>query len=73
MTSTKESIQAQDGIHSDLEAPKDEAQRRARIEIGLRKCHENMMDAIRDLERTLLELEKERTIFERWFGYRTSV
>jgi hypothetical protein len=73
VTSLRESIQAQDGIHSDLEVPKDEAQRKARIERGMQECHESLLDAIRDLDRTLLELEKEQGIFERWFGYRTSV
>jgi hypothetical protein len=31
------------------------------------------MEARRELDRTLVELEKEQGIFERWFGYRTSV
>lgn len=73
MIPPEQSPQVQEDIQFDLEIPKDEAQRRARIELGLRKCQESMMEAIRDLDRTLLELEKEQTIFERWFGYRTSV
>ena len=73
MTSHEGSVQAQADAEFDSAVPRDEAQRKARIEIGLKKCQDSLMEARRELDRTLLELEKEQGIFERWFGYRTSV
>jgi hypothetical protein len=73
VTSHESPVQPKADAEFDSSAPRDEAQRKARIEIGLRKCQDSLMEARRELDRTLVELEKEQGIFERWFGYRTSV
>jgi hypothetical protein len=73
MTSLENSVGGTPEAPAEAALSKDEAQRRALVEEGLRKCHESMMEAKRELERTLIELEKEQGILERWFGYRTSV
>ena len=73
MTSHEGSVQPRTDSEFGAIAQTDEAQRKARIEVGLRKCQDSLLDARRELDRTLLELEKEQSVFERWFGYRTSV
>jgi len=73
VTSHEGSVQPQMESELDSVARRDAAQRKARIEVGLKKCQDSLLDARRDLDRTLLELEKEQGILERWFGYRTSV
>ena len=57
----------------DYEVPKDPIERRARIEEGMRESRQRMLDAIREHDETLRELEKKKGILERLFGYRTSV
>ena len=53
--------------------PTDPVERRARIERGLRESRADYLRTIRECDEAMKELEKEKGILERLFGYRTSV
>ena len=55
------------------EVPKDPAERRAWIEECMRKSHERYIQALREHDKAMRELENKKGILERLFGFRTSV
>ena len=61
------------GACDEFGIPTDPVERRARIERGLRESRANYLRTIRECDEAMKELEKEKGILERLFGYRTSV
>jgi hypothetical protein len=57
----------------DFEIPADPVERRARIERGLRESRADYLKTIRECDEAMKELEKEKGILEKLFGYRTSI
>ena len=61
------------GGSEDLEIPSDPVERQARIDRGSRESRADYLRTIREFDEAMKELEKEKGILERLFGYRTSV
>lgn len=61
------------GGSEDFEIPADPIERQARIERGLRESRADYLRTIREFDEAMKELEKEKGILERLFGYRTSI
>lgn len=61
------------GDSEEVDIPVDPVERRARIERGSRESRADYLRTIRECDEAIKELEKEKGILERLFGYRTSV
>ena len=73
MTSLEDLDRSAEGGHAEATNADQALRRKSAIARGMQECHEDLLETMRELDRTLLELENEQGILERWFGYRTSV
>jgi hypothetical protein len=73
MENTPPAQLGEQGGSEDFEIPADPVERQARIDRGSRESRADYLRTIREFDEAMKELEKEKGILERLFGYRTSV